>query len=66
MECHEREETEVHWFGGCCVWIFADPSRCGLQTIPGLEEVPRKFILGERLAIDLDAFTDKAEMRRGV
>lgn len=66
MERHERQVAEVHGFRAGPRGVLAARDGGGFKSVPCLEEVACELRLGERRVVDLDAFADEAEVRRGV
>ena len=65
VEGNKGEEAEVDWFaGGVCGEALGASSI--FEAVPDLEEVFCEQGLGERLVVYLDAFTDEAQVGRGV
>ena len=65
MQGHQCQEAEVSWFGSqISRLIFLAGGR--LEEVPRLEEVLCKVFGGEELIVDLNSFTDEAQMRGSI
>ena len=61
MVCHQGQEPEIDGFGGkICRLAFGSGGT--FEAVPCFEEVSCESLLGERLIIDLDTFTNEAEV----
>ncbi|KAJ2371935.1 hypothetical protein IW150_004363 [Coemansia sp. RSA 2607] len=65
MVCHERQKAKVHGHGGRVRVDQAERRVGALYAVEDLVKVLCKHVLRNRLAVDLDAFADLDQVRRG-